>query len=131
MVFISPLYLKLPRKRSAGKRISLNLNTYRNLHFQINNQAKHHYRSLMRNQIEGITSIIWPIKLRCRYFLKRECDIGNIHSVVEKYFLDALVELKRLPDDGPRYVVGANYEFAGYDTKNPRCEIEILEGYGS
>ena len=85
----------------------------------------------MQSQIECITSMTWPIKLRCRYFLKREADIGNIHSVVEKYFLDALVESHRLPDDGPRYVVGANYEFAGFDVKNPRCEIEILEGYQS
>ena len=128
-MIVSPIYLTLPRNRSAGKRISLNMNTYRNLHFQVNNQAKHAYRELMREQIQSIIGIKWPIKPVFRYFIKRRTDIGNIHSVVEKFFLDALVEMGRLPDDGPDYVVGANYEFAGYDTKNPRCEIE-LEGYG-
>lgn len=130
MVLISPIYLELPRKRSAGKRISLNLNWYRNAHFQTNNEVKIQYRALMKEQIQQIVSISWPIKPAYRYFLSRRCDIGNVHSVVEKYFLDALVELGRLPDDGPKYVVGANYEFAGFDVKNPRCEIEIMEGYG-
>jgi hypothetical protein len=84
----------------------------------------------VQGQIQQIITITWPVKLRCKYYLKREADIGNIHSVVEKFFLDSLVTLGRLPDDGPRYVVGATYEFAGYDTKRPRCEIEIMEGYG-
>lgn len=61
--------------------------------------------------------------------MKRKADVGNIYSVVEKFFLDTLVTLGRLPDDGPDYVIGASYEFAGFDTKDPRCEIEIMEGY--
>lgn len=128
-MIISPIYIKLPRKRTADKRISLNLNWYRNVHFQVSNEVKRQYLDEIREQIQQIITVKWPVKLRCKYYLKRKADVGNIHSVVEKFFLDAMVELHRLPDDGPSYVVGADYEFAGFDQKNPRCEIEILEGY--
>ena len=36
----SPLFVMLPRKTTKDKRISLNMNTYRNLHHRTNNDAK-------------------------------------------------------------------------------------------
>ena len=128
ITLVSPLYITLPRKKSAGKRISLNLNWYRNAHFRQSNEVKKVYQSTMASQIQGIIRVTWPVKLRCKYYLKRTSDVGNFHSVVEKFLLDSIVNLNRLPDDGVKYVVGANYEFAGFDMKNPRCEIEIMEG---
>ena len=127
MAIISPLYVTLPRKGSAGKRVPLNLNWYRNAHYQTLNQAKVTYKKLIGPQIREITGISWPVKLSIKYYIKRRCDVGNIHSVLEKFFLDALVVMGRLPDDDINYVVGASYRFAGYDSKNPRAEIEILE----
>jgi len=125
----SPIYITLPRKKSAGKRIALNLNSYRNLHHHISNQAKVQYKEEMREQIQEIIKIVWPVKIKYRYYLKVKSDVANIHAVVDKFFCDALVELGRLPDDNITYIVGASYMFAGYDRKNPRAEIEILENY--
>lgn len=128
-MIVSPLSITLPRKRSAGKRIQLNLNVYRNLHHQSSNKAKQQYKEEMRGQIQEIVKITWPVKIRYRYFMASKGDVANVHAVVDKFFLDALVELGRLPDDNVQFVVGADYMFAGIDRGNPRCEIEILENY--
>jgi len=87
------------------------------------------YLREMRDQIQAIKCVTWPVKIVFRYYLKRRSDVGNVNSVVEKFFLDSLVTLGRIPDDDINYVLGGNYPFAGYDTKNPRCEITILENY--
>jgi hypothetical protein len=126
---ISPIYITINRQRSASKRITLGLNWFRNAHYHTVNAAKVEYLRLMRSQIQEIPCVAWPIKLRCRYYLRRRCDVGNIHSVIEKFFLDCLVTLGRLPDDDVHHVLGASYCFAGFDTKNPRAEIEIMENY--
>jgi hypothetical protein len=128
-MIISPIYMKLPRKKSADKRISLNMNWYRNAHHHINNEVKSLYKEEMRKQIQQIVKLVWPVKIKYRYFLKVKSDVANVHAVVDKFFCDALVELGRIPDDNIQYVVGASYVFAGYDRKYPRCEIEILENY--
>lgn len=128
-MIISPLSVTLQRKKSAGRRINLNLNWYRNVHFQINNQAKLEYKSLMMPQLARLARLTCPVKIKYRYFLRQKCDVGNIHAVVEKFFLDVLVSMGKLPDDNIQYVVGASYVVAGIDRKNPRAEIEILENY--
>lgn len=128
-MIVSPLSITLPRKRIAGKRIQLNLNVYRNLHHQSNNQVKRQYKEEMREKIQEIIKLTWPIKIKYRYFFRVDCDVANFHAIVDKYFCDALVELGRIPDDSVKYIVGASYMFAGFDQKNPRCEIEILENY--
>lgn len=129
MVIISPLSVTLPRKRSIGRRIYLNLNWYRNAHYQINNAAKSQYKLELLPQLAKARKLQWPVKINYRYFLRQKCDVSNVHAVVEKYFLDVLVELGKLPDDSIQYVVGASYIAAGIDRKNPRAEIEILENY--
>ena len=87
------------------------------------------YKETVRTQIQGILKVTWPVKVQYRYYLQRKADVGNFHAIVEKFFLDSLVELGRLPADDVQYVIGANYTFAGYDPKNPRCEITFLENY--
>jgi len=82
MVLVSPLYVNLPRKKSAGKRISLNLNWFRNAHFRQINEAKKTYQQEMQPQIQEILKVNWPVKLRCKYYLERDADVGNFHSIV-------------------------------------------------
>ena len=53
-------------------------------------------------------------------------DRDNIQSG-QKFFLDALVEMGKIPNDGPKWVVGTSHEFPEPDLENPRIEIEILE----
>ena len=53
-------------------------------------------------------------------------DVMNIFSLTDKFVEDALVKLKVIPDDGPRYVVNATHDF--YYTNNiPYFEVEIEE----
>ena len=112
-----------------GKKNHLNLNTYRNLHFQSLNNGKKKFKNLIKEDALKLPVFNNPVKLEYLYFLrdKRLVDVGNIHSVVEKYFLDALVELGRIEDDNYQYVIGASYYFGGIDKDNPRCEVTIKE----
>lgn len=118
-----PAYMKI------GKKNHLNLNTYRNLHYQSLNTGKKKFKDLVKWDVLKLPLFTEPIKVNYLYFLrdKRLVDVGNINSVLEKYFLDALVELGRLKDDNYNYVIGGSYLFGGIDKENPRCEITIEE----
>jgi len=58
---------------------------------------------------------------------KRLFDIGNIRSVHEKFFLDALVELGKLEEDNYLFVPETHTYFKGIDKENPRVDIIIKE----
>jgi len=118
-----PCYLKI------GKKNYLNLNTYRNAHYRSNNMAKQRFKALVLTDVKQLPIFTGKVFLEYRYYLKdrRRCDIGNIHSIVEKYFLDAMVETGRIEDDNYRFVVGTSYHYMKIDAQNPRCEITIKE----
>ena len=125
---ISPLAVMLPRKRTDDKRYALNLNIYRNTHFQILNQAKIIYKEEISNQLNLI-----PVcdKVGAKYILypktKRLTDIHNVCCIHEKFFMDALVESHKIPDDNYLHYVETGYSFGAVDKHNPRVEIEIYE----
>ena len=89
----SPLFVMLPRKTTKDKRISLNMNTYRNLHHRTNNDAKKMYHKLMRYNLEGL-KINTPVEITYKVFKgsKRRLDKMNVISVVSKYLLDSITE---------------------------------------
>lgn len=121
---ISPLRVL----KSKDKLFTLNLNIYRNENRFTLDKAKVNYKELMREQIEAL-----PVfsKLRITYVYypanKHLCDIGNICSVVDKFFADALVELGKLPDDNYLYVPELVFRFGSIDKTNPRVEIFLEE----
>lgn len=53
-------------------------------------------------------------------------DVMNIFSLTDKFVEDALVKLKVLPDDSPKYVVNTTHEFT-YTNGTPFIEVEIEE----
>ena len=65
----------------------LNLNTYRNAHFIALNNAKKQYKEVIQGELDKL-SAFRMIKPQYRYYLPRKCDIGNVHAVLEKFFLD-------------------------------------------
>jgi len=79
---ICPLAVYLPRVKSKDKKIAINLNTYRNLHHIINNQAKKAYLNAVREQIEGLT-IQTPVEVTYKVYKgsKRRLDKMNVISV--------------------------------------------------
>ena len=124
--FNTPYSLTLPRKTKKDKKISINLNTYRNLHFQINNQCKRLYKELMREQLEGLT-IQTPVEIIYQVFKpsKRSLDKMNVVSIASKYFLDAVTEYGCWEDDNDENVKTEIILPTEIDRDNPRIEITI------
>ena len=107
---------------------ALSLNTYRNSHYQKNNQAKKKFKKLMHDQLMQFDKIDGQIKIKYTYFAKRkDSDLSNICAVVIKFFEDALVEYRLIPDDNVKIIIGIKQEFGGMDLKNPRVECEIYQ----
>jgi len=123
-----PLYIELPRKTMAPKRYHLNLNVYRNLHYQVNNNLKKAYKKIVEPMLKG-TCFSTPLKLTLVLYPpdKRRRDRSNVLVVQEKFFMDALVELGHIPDDNDNYVVSTTYLSGEVDKENPRVDIIIEE----
>jgi len=126
MKIISPLYIDLPRKTKKDKRVYLNLNTYRNLHYQINNQVKRAYLEAIREQVEGKV-IVTPVEITYRVLKRTEVrlDKMNVIAVTSKYLLDALTNLGCWEDDNDDHVKTETILPTELDRDNPRVEIII------
>ena len=125
---ISPLFVTLPRKTVKDKRIALNMNTYRNLHHRISNDAKKAYSEALREQLEGL-SIQTPVEVTYKVFKasKRRLDKMNVISVVSKFLLDSITEYGCWEDDNDHYVKTETILPTELDRENPRVEIIIKE----
>ena len=88
--FHLPIYLTL------SKRISLNINWYRNAHYQTLNKTKREYEPMCGEVFKAD-------KIRVNYTLvwnnNRRTDFMNWIAVADKYFLDWLVSMGCIPDD--------------------------------
>jgi hypothetical protein len=82
----------------------------------------------MQNQIENLP-VFDKITLVYRLYPKTKhlCDLMNVCSIQSKYFLDALVENGKLPDDTYLHAIKETTEFGYIDPTNPRVEILIEE----
>jgi len=124
----SPLFVDLPRKTKKDKRVYLNMNTYRNLHHRINNDAKIRYLEAVREQLDGL-SILTPVEVTYKVLKgsKRRLDKMNVVSVVSKYLLDAITECGCWEDDNDEFVKKETILPTELDRENPRVEIIIKE----
>lgn len=122
--------LKIVRgKTRAGKlrEFNLNLNAYRNAYFRTLNESKHKYKEFIQDQLKDK-----PKYKRVAIVYKvfkgdaRRYDIGNIISIHQKYFEDALVECGKLPDDKASNIPMVLYTDGGIDRDNPRVEIKVF-----
>ena len=106
-------------------RYYLNLNQYRNWHYQANNKLKRQFK----NQIEPQLGFTIDGKCKIQYYYyapdKRKRDLMNIISVVDKYFQDALVEKKCILSDDTSIVTKISGEYCGIDKQNPRVEAIV------
>ena len=125
---ISPLFVTLPRKTVKDKRIALNMNTYRNLHHRISNDAKKAYSEALREQLEGL-SIQTPVEVTYKVYKgsKRRLDKMNLISVVSKFLLESITEYGCWEDDNDDYVKTETILPTELDRENPRVEINIKE----
>lgn len=115
-------------KVSSNKWFILNLNHFRNTHYQVLNNAKKAYKEALRPQIELLPKYK---KITIKYILypvnNRLMDLGNVLSIHQKFFEDALVELGKLGADTYREIPEVIYSFGNVDKDNPRVEVYISE----
>lgn len=125
--FKAPLAIKLSNAPKA-KAYRINLNQYRNWHFQVSNNLKIKYKKLLADQLSGL-KITPPVEITFTLFndSKRRIDRSNVLSIQEKFFCDALVEFGCFPDDNDNYIERTIYQSGKVDSKNGRVEIEIKE----
>lgn len=120
--------ISLPLRVPVSKKkfFTLNLNQYRNTHYQTLNRAKTLFQDIALEQIRKL-----PMLGRCslEYVLyprnRQLCDVSNVCSVVDKFFADALVSSHRLDDDNYKVVPFVAYRFGAIDRENPRVDVII------
>lgn len=120
------IILPLMINKSKNKMFSLNLNQYRNAHFQTLNTAKRNFEKFVSGlnikhkftEPVEITYIIHPPT-------KRKYDISNIASIVDKFACDALIKCGVLQEDNYEHVTKITYLHGGIDKNNPRAEMLI------
>lgn len=111
---------------SKRKFFPLNLNIYRNAHYQTLNKAKTVFTD---NVITRLRKIPVQKKIALTYTIffpnNRKADISNIGSIVDKFFSDALVDAGIIPDDNYTYLPHVQFFFGGIDRIDPRVEVTI------
>lgn len=125
--------ITVPIKLQTGVRSQrthyLNLNNYRNWHFQLKNELKRKFQTVIAEDVRQLGDIHPPCRITYEIFYptKRKFDIDNIGSVLCKFTQDALVEQEILDDDNYEIVKEIVFKFGGIDKDNPRCEVYIEE----
>lgn len=116
-----PIGIKIGRKNYA-----LNLNIYRNAHYQTLNKMKVEFSKVIEPELMKLPSFK-SIDLTYTLYpkTKRLCDIANVCSIVDKFFCDALVNIGKLPDDNYEYLKNITYTFGSIDKDNPRVTVKI------
>ncbi len=105
----------------------LNLNNYRNAHFQVLNKAKVNFKNSVYDDIQKLPIFkkIESIEYTLYRDSRRNCDVANVCSIVDKFFCDALVEAGKLPDDNYHYLKNVSYLWGGILTDKTKSYVEI------
>ena len=118
-----PIHYTQDFKTKKDKTILVGMNWFRNAHYLVSNKVKHHYHNLVINSLPKQN--FGKIKLDYKVFVgRRNTDGHNVRAVIEKFFLDGLVEGGYIEDDSIDYVVGDTSSYY-LDKSNPRIEITI------
>jgi hypothetical protein len=123
----SPLRVRCNKGiRTRQKYLILNKNAERNACGFTYNFAKKEYKDVIRPQIEqlpvfGKVIVIYTVHQATR----RKYDKGNICSIHEKFFMDALVESGKLKDDDSSHDLCSIYLAGEVLKSDPHVEICI------
>lgn len=113
----------------GNKKFSLNLNDYRNTHYQVLNKAKIIFKNQLLINYPELAQIKAQ-KVEIEYYIERcdnrKFDMMNIISIVDKFFCDALVESGCIHDDNYNYVTYKATKVSDYVTKMPNKKIHIF-----
>ncbi len=126
LVLECPTFVVLPMKTKKDKKISINLNTYRNLHYLVESKAKKLFKEIMRKQLEGI-EIQTPVEVIYKVYKasNRRLDKMNVISITSKYLMDAITEFGCWEDDYNSKIKKEILLPTEVDKKHPRVVVEI------
>lgn len=118
-----PTFVQMNEK----KRIALNLNGYRNWHYQVQNKTKALFEQIVKGSLKGIPK---QEKIHLHYVLygptNQRRDLMNVIAVVDKYFSDALPKSGVIEDDHAGIIVSTSASWGGVDRSNPRVSVTIV-----
>lgn len=118
-----PLYIEIGKKKKH-----INLNNYRNWHYQINNKIKKEYKSIVNRKLQNYINKKYQ-KIELEFIMirgdRRKVDRSNVLSIHEKFFCDAIVELGIIPDDNDKHIEKTIYMTGEVCKIKPRIEIVI------
>ena len=124
-----PIRAYLPRKTKKDRMCALNINQYCNWPFHLKSDVKLVYKEIVRKYIQENNIVIPepPFSLIYQLYVgtKRKVDSSNVTIMVDKYFLDALVQLEYLEDDCDIFIRTKVLLPSVYDNGNERVEIKI------
>lgn len=122
------VHLPIKVKLAAKNYFYLNLNQYRNAHYHTLNKAKILFAGNVLPLLQNIPPLI-KCSLQYTYYApsKREVDVSNVCSIVDKFFSDTFVEAGKLIDDNYKYLDEVTYLFGGIDPQNPRVTVTITQ----
>jgi Holliday junction resolvase RusA-like endonuclease len=125
---ICPTFVLLPRKTKKDKKVSINLNTYRNLHPMVENQCKKVFKDIVKEQLNGVV-FMPPVEVTYKVFKasNRKLDKMNVISIASKYLMDAITEFKCWEDDDDSVIKREVLLPTELDRNNPRIEVDIKE----
>lgn len=97
-----PIYLTAPKRKPW----SLNLNIYRNTHYRMLNDYKRLFALEVAPTIKGIPKLD-KIVIEYKLYPKtnRMIDIGNVLTIVDKFFSDVLVAEGKIQDDSYKHII--------------------------
>lgn len=120
-----PIYYTQVFKTKADKKVLVGMNWYRNAHHNVTNKVKHYYHDLVHKLLAGhhFNRVVISYNV---YVSRKNTDGHNIRAVIEKFFLDGMVEGGHITDDSIDFIVGDSSTY-NLDKENPRIEIVIQE----
>ena len=125
---MTKITLPIYYQQSKLKSFLVGLNWYRNAHYQISNNTKKHYHSLIYDELidSGIKLDEYEVLYKL-YYKNKSCDMMNVVSVIDKFLNDSLQDLGLIKNDNVQYYTRCISEVAEQDRVNPRIEITISE----
>lgn len=123
MIIILPLAVPVTK---GGKLFWVNLNQYRNAHYQTLNKAKIRFKDEIESQILALP-YLHEIAITYTFHPGKGiiADTNNVCAIQDKFFCDALVDLKRIKNDTREHILGTQFLPGDRDVDYPRVEAKI------
>ena len=114
--------------KTKTKDFILNLNNYRNAHYQVLNKTKVEFCNYMDDKYpEAYKKVPGQVKTKYAVYTasKRKFDLPNVCSIVQKYFEDWLQHKGIVDSDDITVISECQYLYGGIDKDNPRVDITV------